>query len=113
MLVGLGERALTAEELVDDNTEAVDVGAVVYGEPLVLLRGGVSCCIWAGFVGSGEGGVLAILKLYDAEVGKKDAPIGVPEQVMGFNVTVDELMPMGGIKGRGHLLENGSDANGW
>ena len=109
MLVGQAKGTVAAKQFIDDNTQAVDIGVVIYRVPLMLLRRGIGWCVWTGFCVGGESGIVLIFKLDDAKIGEKDTSISVPEKVMWFDITVYQVVAMGCIKGWGNLLEDGGD----
>ena len=87
------------EEVVEGRAQRVEVGAVVEGAPLALLRRhiiGAPDQPPLGHLGIGDG-------LGEAEVGDLHAAIGAPEDVRGLDVSVDDPRPIRGAQAPGDL----------
>ena len=97
--VALEGRA-AAEHLVEDDAEAVDVGAGVDRLALDLLGRHV---LGGADHEAGLGEVGALGRLGDAEVGHLHPAVAGEQHVGRLDVAVDEPGPVGGVEGLGHL----------
>ena len=65
------------------------------------------------FPGSGKRYMAFSDKLCDAEVGEQDTPILVAQEVMRFDITVNQALLMGVIESRCDLLEDRRYTTSW
>ncbi len=94
------ERDLADQHLVEDDAEAVDVGARVGGVAHRLLGGDVV----GGAEDAAGGGHPVLFELAgDAEVGQFRPPLVVDEDVLGLDVAVDHVAGVGDAEAAGDL----------
>ena len=104
--------AFAGEHFVENDSERVDVGAVVGGGTGALFGGGVGGSAGAGEV-DGIGGRIgggAVHDGGDAEVGDFDGTGFIDEEVFGFDVAVDDAVVVGALEG---VADRGDDGEGF